>query len=119
MRKLLSLLGVDKVEMDQCQLGQKDQEGNPTRSIFRNLNLRIPAGSTAAEAFGGGSFGGSSRSDCTRRGHAARWPEITARRMHIETMESVLGGVEKVLVDPGSAGLLPYLPLNLGGGTKP
>lgn len=46
-------------------------------------------------------------------------PEITARRMHIETMESVLGGVEKVLVDPGSAGLLPYLPLNLGGGTKP
>ena len=46
-------------------------------------------------------------------------PEITARRMHIETMESVLGGVEKVLVDPGSAGLLPYLPLNLGGGRKP
>ena len=52
-------------------------------------------------------------------GEYRKAPEITARRMHIETMESVLGGVEKVIVDPGSAGLLPYLPLNLGGRAQP
>lgn len=46
-------------------------------------------------------------------------PEITARRLHIETMESVLGGIEKVIVDPGNSGLLPYLPLDLGGRAKP
>jgi len=46
-------------------------------------------------------------------------PEITARRLHIETMESVLGGVQKVIVDPGHAGLLPFLPLDLGRRAEP
>ena len=52
-------------------------------------------------------------------GEYRKAPEITARRMHIETMEFVLGGVEKVIVDPGSAGLLPYLPLDLRGRGQP
>jgi membrane protease subunit HflK len=40
-------------------------------------------------------------------------PEVTRRRMYLETMERVLGGTEKVILDsPGqSSGVVPYLPL--------
>ncbi|MCL4189357.1 MAG: FtsH protease activity modulator HflK [Rhodobacteraceae bacterium] len=44
-------------------------------------------------------------------------PEVTRRRMYLETMEAVLGGMDKVILDgvtgeDGGAGVLPYLPLN-------
>ena len=41
-------------------------------------------------------------------------PEVTRRRMYLETMEQVLGGVNKVLIDQGdtASGVLPYLPLD-------
>ena len=41
--------------------------------------------------------------------------EVTARRMYLETMERVLGGMNKVIIDPSvsrSGGVVPYLPLN-------
>lgn len=38
-------------------------------------------------------------------------PEITRKRMYLETMEEVLPGVEKVIIEPGTAAVLPYLPL--------
>ena len=38
-------------------------------------------------------------------------PEITRKRMYLETMEEVLPGVEKVIIEPGTASVLPYLPL--------
>lgn len=40
-------------------------------------------------------------------------PEVTRKRMYLETMEQVLGGTNKVILD-GSAGqgAVPYLPLN-------
>lgn len=44
--------------------------------------------------------------------------EVTRQRMYLETMERVLGGVDKVLIDPSAArqgqsgGVLPVLPLN-------
>lgn len=40
--------------------------------------------------------------------------DVTRRRIYIETMEDVLGGMNKVLVDPSQAsrGVLPYLPLS-------
>ena len=38
-------------------------------------------------------------------------PEVTRKRMYLETMEQVLGGTNKVIMD-GGAGALPYLPLN-------
>ena len=57
----------------------------------------------------------------TAEGEAARFnsvydeyvkaPEVTRRRMYLETMEKVLGGVDKVLLDDG-AGVVPYLPLD-------
>ncbi|HQZ13432.1 MAG TPA: FtsH protease activity modulator HflK [Devosia sp.] len=39
-------------------------------------------------------------------------PEVTRKRLFLETMEQVLGGSEKVLVDPSAgSGVVPYLPL--------
>jgi membrane protease subunit HflK len=41
-------------------------------------------------------------------------PEVTRERMYLETMERVLGGSNKIIVDsnPGAQGVVPYLPLN-------
>jgi membrane protease subunit HflK len=44
-------------------------------------------------------------------------PEVTRRRMYLETMEAVLGGMNKVILDgvqggEGGTGVVPYLPLN-------
>jgi membrane protease subunit HflK len=41
----------------------------------------------------------------------SRAPEVTEKRLYLETMESVLPEAEKVIIEPGAAGLLPYLPL--------
>ena len=42
-------------------------------------------------------------------------PEVTRKRLYLETMESVLGGVDIILLDEGNGagqGVVPYLPLN-------
>lgn len=40
-------------------------------------------------------------------------PEITERRIYLETMERIMGGLDKVLMDNnGSGGSVPYLSLN-------
>jgi len=43
-------------------------------------------------------------------------PEVTRKRLYLETMEEVLGGVNKVLLDENASGsgqgVVPYLPLN-------
>lgn len=38
-------------------------------------------------------------------------PAITKQRLYLETMEVVLPKVEKVIIEPGTAQVLPYLPL--------
>lgn len=38
-------------------------------------------------------------------------PEVTKRRMYLETMQNVLGDIDKVIMDQGQ-GVVPYLPLN-------
>jgi membrane protease subunit HflK len=49
-----------------------------------------------------------------------RAPQVTEKRLYLETMESVLPSAEKVVIEPGAAGLLPYLPLlREAGGGKP
>lgn len=45
----------------------------------------------------------------------ARAPEVTRKRLYLETMETVLGGVDIILLDEGQGGgqgVVPYLPLN-------
>jgi membrane protease subunit HflK len=42
-------------------------------------------------------------------------PDVTRRRMYLETMERLLGGTEKIILDSGAqggTGVVPYLPLN-------
>jgi len=43
-------------------------------------------------------------------------PEVTQRRLYLETVERTLGNVDKILLDDnmgaGGNGVLPYLPLN-------
>ncbi|MEO7223226.1 MAG: FtsH protease activity modulator HflK [Devosia sp.] len=43
----------------------------------------------------------------------ARAPEVTRKRLFLETMEQVLGNSTKVIVEPGTSGsgVVPYLPL--------
>ncbi|WP_333817422.1 FtsH protease activity modulator HflK [Tabrizicola sp.] len=52
-------------------------------------------------------------------------PEVTRRRLYLETMERVLGGMNKVILDGvsggegGGQGVVPFLPLNELGRTTP
>jgi membrane protease subunit HflK len=40
-------------------------------------------------------------------------PDVTRQRMYLETMERILGGTDKFIIDSGStSGVVPYLPLN-------
>jgi membrane protease subunit HflK len=38
-------------------------------------------------------------------------PEVTRKRLYLETMEAVLPSVEKIVIEPGAANVLPHLPL--------
>ena len=39
-------------------------------------------------------------------------PEVTRKRMYLETMERVLGGTDKIIIDSkGGQGVVPFLPL--------
>jgi membrane protease subunit HflK len=48
-----------------------------------------------------------------------RAPEVTRRRIYLEAMEEVLPGVQIVIIEPGTASVLPYLPLGREPGGKP
>ncbi len=52
-------------------------------------------------------------------GEYAKAPEVTRKRMYLETMEKVLGKVDKVIIDEkiGASGVVPYLPLKQLGTT--
>ena len=41
-------------------------------------------------------------------------PDVTRERMYLETMERVLGGTDKIILDSGGggSGVVPYLQLN-------
>jgi membrane protease subunit HflK len=43
-------------------------------------------------------------------------PAITRKRLYLETMEAVLPEAEKLIVEPGTASVLPYLPLGPNAG---
>jgi membrane protease subunit HflK len=46
-------------------------------------------------------------------------PEVTRRRMYLETMERVFGGMDKVILDSKGTGVVPYLPLGELPGRRP
>ena len=48
-------------------------------------------------------------------GEYEKAPEITRKRLYLETMEKVLGKSDKIILDSKSeagSGVVPYLPLN-------
>jgi len=51
---------------------------------------------------------------CTDAGHEqyAKAKDITKRRIYLETMEEILAGMNKVIIDDSAgSGVVPYLPL--------
>ena len=46
-------------------------------------------------------------------------PEVTQKRLYLEAMEEVLPKVEKVIIERGTAQLVPYLPLGQAAGKPP
>jgi membrane protease subunit HflK len=46
-------------------------------------------------------------------------PEVTRRRLYLETMEIVLPDVEKIVIESGTTQILPYLPLGSQTGGAP
>ena len=38
-------------------------------------------------------------------------PEVTRQRLYLETMETILPGIEKIVIQDGTTSVLPYLPL--------
>ncbi len=49
-------------------------------------------------------------------GEYTKAPEVTRKRLYLEAMEEVLGGMDKIILDQnqsgGAQGVVPYLPLN-------
>lgn len=47
-------------------------------------------------------------------GEYQKAPDVTRKRLYLEAMEDVLGGMDKIILDPaaGGQGVVPYLPLN-------
>ena len=41
-------------------------------------------------------------------------PQVTRKRLYLETMEQVMPKVEKIIIDSGTPPVLPYLPLGRG-----
>lgn len=39
-------------------------------------------------------------------------PQVTRERMYLETMERIFSGTDKIIIDQGPGGVVPYLPLN-------
>ena len=48
-------------------------------------------------------------------GEYRKAPEVTRKRLYLETMSDVLGGVNKIIIDEGTngQGVVPYLPLDV------
>ena len=46
-------------------------------------------------------------------------PEVTRRRLYLETMEIILPDVEKIVIESGTTQILPYLPLGSRSGGAP
>jgi membrane protease subunit HflK len=46
-------------------------------------------------------------------------PEVTRRRLYLETMEEILPEVDKMVIAPGAASVVPLIPMNMGGTRAP
>jgi len=90
---------------------------------FTYANRIVPEARGEAERTLQGAEGYKQQTVAEANGQAARFnkiyeeyrkaPEITRRRMYLETMERVLGGTDKIILDQkGGQGVVPFLPLD-------
>jgi len=96
----------------------------------RNAVQRVNAASGQADGILLAAEAYSSTTVAQARGEAQRFisifdeyalaPEVTRQRMYYETMESVFGDMDKIIIDENSSGsgVVPYLPLNELQGTS-
>ncbi|MEO0399721.1 MAG: FtsH protease activity modulator HflK [Pseudomonadota bacterium] len=86
-------------------------------------NKVVPEARGEAQRILEGARGYSARVTAESRGQADRFnailaeykkaPEVTRQRMYLETLETVLGDMNKIIVeDDAGSGVVPYLPLN-------
>ena len=85
-------------------------------------NKAVPDARGRAAAIVQGAEGYREQTVAEAKGQASRFdqvyaqyknaPGVTRERMYLETMEKLLGGADKVIVDdPAGHGVVPYLPL--------
>jgi membrane protease subunit HflK len=103
------------------QAARADQERlqNEARAYANRI---VPEARGEAERILQGAEGYKQQTVAEARGQTARFlniyqeykkaPEVTRRRIFLETMEAVLGGTDKIILDnKGGQGVVPYLPL--------
>jgi membrane protease subunit HflK len=105
------------------QAARADQE-RLQNEAFAYANRIVPEARGEAERILQGARGYREQSVAEATGQTARFlkvydeykkaPEVTRRRMYLETMERVLGGTDKIIIDSksGQPGVVPYLPLD-------
>ena len=126
------------IDIDKVQL-QDVQPPEPVRAAFEDVvsanqdanrvvdeaegyrNEVIPGARAEAVEARESAFGYRDSRVAEATGEAARFlalvveyrkaPRVTRKRLYLETMEQVLPDVEKVIIEPGTAQILPYLPL--------
>ena len=99
---------------------------HPGREPAGERGRGLPQRGAAGRACAGGGAAGAGRGHreavvAEATGEAARFravadeyrkaPEVTRKRLYLETMESVLPKVEKVIIEPGTTSVMPYLPI--------
>ncbi|MGE0627318.1 MAG: FtsH protease activity modulator HflK [Hyphomicrobiaceae bacterium] len=104
------------------QAARADQERLQNEAMAY-ANRVVPEARGEAERILQGAEGYKQQTVAEAVGQAARFnqiyeeyrkaPEVTRRRIFLETMESVFGGTDKIILDnKGGQGVVPYLPLN-------
>ncbi len=103
------------------QRAQADREQKiATADGYRNE--KIPQAEGEAERLTQGALAYQARIVNGAKGEAARFTavykeylkakDITKRRIYLETMEEILSGMDKVILDDDGTGVVPYLPIN-------
>jgi modulator of FtsH protease HflK len=104
------------------QAARADKETQQNQA-FAYANKVVPEARGEAERILQGAEGYKTQTVAEANGQTARFlkvfdeykkaPEVTRKRMFLETMERVLGGSDKIILDSKSgSGVVPYLPLD-------
>src|SRR5262249_38993582 len=126
---------IDKVTMQKSEPPQQVidafrdvQAAQADKAKFQNeafayANKVVPEARGAADRIVLGAQGYQQQAIAEANGQTARFlkvyeeykkaPEVTRKRLYLETMERVLGSAEKIILDKGTGqGVVPYLPLD-------